>query len=98
MLDVAVSPDGKKVAAGCMGGLVLVWDVATGQSAWTRSEPGLDAMSVSFSPDGQSLATGYGAYHGEQVGRVKVWDVAIGKGDQVVHWSARRCEQGRVPS
>src|SRR5262249_41090014 len=43
VLDVAVSPDGKKVAAGCAGGLVLVWDVATGQSAWTESEPGLDA-------------------------------------------------------
>ena len=30
--DVAVSPDGKKVAAGCSAGLVLVWDMATGQS------------------------------------------------------------------
>ena len=52
VFHVAVSPDGKKVAAGCSAGLVLVWDAATGQSAWTQSEPGLDAMSVSFSPDG----------------------------------------------
>ena len=43
------------------------------------THPGLDAMSVSFSPDGQSLATGYGAYNGEQVGRVKVWHVGSGK-------------------
>ena len=35
-------------------------------------------MSVAFSPDGKSLAVGYGAYSGDQVGRVKVWDVASG--------------------
>ena len=81
---VAVSPDGKKVAAGCgngspaRAGLVLVWNVETGQSTWTRSEPGLNAMSVAFSPDGKSLAVGYGAYSGAEVGRVKVWDVASG--------------------
>ena len=58
---------------------VLVWDVETGQVAWTRSEPGLNAMSVAFSPDGKSLAVGYGNYSGEQLGQVKVWDVASGK-------------------
>jgi WD40 repeat protein/Flp pilus assembly protein TadD len=78
VFNVAVRPDGKKIAAGCTAGLILVWDVATGHTAWTQSEPGLDAMSVSFSPDGQSLAVGYGAYMGEQVGRVKVWDVTSG--------------------
>ena len=36
-------------------------------------------MSVAFSPDGKSLAVGYGGYSGNQVGRVKVWDVASGK-------------------
>ncbi len=78
--EVAVSPDAKKAAAGCSAGLVVVWDVATGTIAWTRSEPGLDAMSVAFSPDGKSLAVGYGGFSGPQVGRVKVWDVASGKG------------------
>ena len=36
--SVAVSPDGKKVAAGCRHGLVVVWDVATGRA----SGPGLN--------------------------------------------------------
>jgi WD40 repeat protein len=76
---VAVSPDGKKVAAGCSDGLVLVWDVEAGQGAWTRSDAGLSAMSVTFSPDSKSLAVGYGSYSDEQIGRAKVWDVASGK-------------------
>jgi WD40 repeat protein len=76
---VAGSPDGERVAASCSGGLVLVWDVTSGQNVWTRSEPGLDTMSVNFSSDGKSLAVGYGFYSGSQVGRVKVWDVASGQ-------------------
>jgi WD40 repeat protein/serine/threonine protein kinase len=79
VIDVAVSPDGKRVAAGCSAGLVLVWDVATGQSAWSRSEAGLDSMGVAFSPDGKRLAVGYGVYSGDEVGRVKVFDATSGK-------------------
>ena len=36
-------------------------------------------MSVAFSPDGKSLAAGYGTYSSNQVGRAKIWDVASGK-------------------
>ena len=52
----------------------------TGETEWTRIEPGLNAMSVAFSPDGKSLAVGYGlySYSGGQLGRVKVWDVESG--------------------
>ena len=60
VFSVAVGKDGKRIAAGCSQGLVLVWDVESGRSVWTNTEPGLDAMSVAFSPDGQSLAVGYG--------------------------------------
>ena len=76
--SVAVSPDGKHFAAGCSNGLAVVRSVETGETEWTRSEPGLSAMSVAFSPDGKSLAVGYGHYSNEQVGRVNVWDVASG--------------------
>jgi WD40 repeat protein len=82
--EVAVSPDGKRVAAGFSAGLVMVWDASTGRVAWTRGEPGWNAMSVTFSPDGGSLAVGYGVYSGDRVGRVKVWGVASGKEMQVL--------------
>ncbi len=76
---LAVSPDGKEVAAGLTDGLVMVWDVATGLKTWTRHDPGKSAMSVAFSPDGKSLAVGYGAYSGTQDGQVRILERASGK-------------------
>jgi WD40 repeat protein/tetratricopeptide (TPR) repeat protein len=76
---VAVSPDGGAVAAGFGNGLAIAWEAATGQTIWARTEPGLHAMSVAFSPDRKSLAVGYGDYSGGQKGRVKIWDVRSGQ-------------------
>jgi eukaryotic-like serine/threonine-protein kinase len=81
---VAVSPDGRRVAAGSwytgasLEAPVGVWDVDSGKMIWSKSEPGFSAMSIAFSPDGKSLAVGYGAYNGSQVGRVNLWDVSSG--------------------
>ncbi len=79
LLDVAFSPDGKRVAAGCKKGLVVVSDVESEQIVWSRTERELDAMNVAFSPDGQWLVAGYGSYSGRQAGRIKVWEAASGK-------------------
>ena len=95
---MAVSTDGKKVAAGFENGLVVVWDVATGTSVWTRNDPGLSAMSVAFSPDGKWLVAGYGDYSENKVGRVEGLGCGIGEGDQGVPGSERRSEQARLPS
>ena len=35
-------------------------------------------MSVAFSPDGKSLAAGYGRYSSQDTGHVRLWDVATG--------------------
>jgi WD40 repeat protein/tetratricopeptide (TPR) repeat protein len=75
---VAVSPDGKRIAAGCTGGGVLVWDSATGQSAWSHRQQDYDVMSVAFGPDGKWLAIGYGFYSDLKKGRVKILDSATG--------------------
>ncbi len=71
---VAFSPDGKRVAAACDNGFVLVRDAETGKAIMTpgRREYG-PLTAVAFSPDGKLLAAG-GADKS-----VRLWDVATGK-------------------
>jgi WD40 repeat protein len=68
---VAISPDGKLVAA--TGGLQVphaergwlkIWDAKTGKELPLRTPTvsGMVGMSVAFSPDGRFLAVGYGWY------------------------------------
>jgi WD40 repeat protein len=69
---VALSPDGRTIAAACDDHQVRVWDAATGQlrahldghADWVRA--------VAFSPDGQRLASGAKDH------TVKLWDIASG--------------------
>jgi WD40 repeat protein/tetratricopeptide (TPR) repeat protein len=79
---LAFSPDGARIAA-CGGPQVIVWDASNGAVLWTKSEPAdadsRSAMSISFTPDGRSLAVGYGAYAGQDHGYVKIWDVAAAR-------------------
>ncbi len=70
---VAISPDGKLVAAGSADGQIHIWDEATG--ALLRTLPGhaSAATAVAFAPDGKSLAS---------AGRdsvIRLWDVGSGQ-------------------
>lgn len=57
MLCVAVSPEGKRVAAGGTDGMVRVFDASTGRRL-LLVEPHADwVTAVAFSPDGKRLAT-----------------------------------------
>jgi WD40 repeat protein/beta-lactamase regulating signal transducer with metallopeptidase domain len=72
---VAVSPDGKTVAAA--GGDVRLWDAATGKLLASWSRPDVRAGGVGFSPDGRRLVLVTAAV-------VSVRDVASGREE----WSA----------
>ena len=87
--SVAFSPDGKTIAAGygeysrrsVVGGVVL-WDVAARKRL--AEEPLAvkegNVQSVAFSPDGKTIAAGYGDVVGLGcVGGVVLWDVAARK-------------------
>ncbi|XVU28809.1 hypothetical protein ACQPZJ_17650 [Actinoplanes sp. CA-054009] len=73
-VSVAMSPDGRLVAAGYRNGEIELWDTATRQPARAAlTHPTGNLFFLSFSPDGRFLASGSVAWRG-----VAVWDVTTG--------------------
>src|SRR6185369_8180451 len=70
--SAAVSPDGKVIAAGG-GGRVVLWDAATGKQLRRLDLPPTGVTPLAFSPNGRTLATGSGD------NLVRLWDAASGK-------------------
>ena len=66
------SPDGKMLAIQLGDGKVRLWDIETQNAVTLRHS--VAVMSVAFSPDGATLASGSGWYGG-----TKLWDVATGR-------------------
>lgn len=72
---VAYSPDDKHILTGCLGGVIQVWDAATGKLANTLKGHTTTITGIAFSPDGKTMATG------ELNKTVLLWDAA--KGEQI---------------
>jgi WD40 repeat protein len=70
--SLAFSPDGTRLAAGCLNNTVTLWDVTTGNSIGTLKGHDSWVLSVAYSPDGKHLATA------SQDGTTRVWDVSTG--------------------
>ena len=76
--DIKYSPDGNTVAA-AVGSSVYLWDATIGRLKYRLTDDPLDKnhekfMSVAFSPDGSTLASGGGFFHRT----VLLWDVKTG--------------------
>jgi RNA polymerase sigma factor (sigma-70 family) len=77
---LAVSPDGKYLAACCPSERIMdsarikVWDLATDRLVHSFVRKGHEPSAVAFSPDGKLLAAGY-----RHDGAIRFWDLARGK-------------------
>ena len=75
--SLAISPDGRTVAAGARNGMILAWAVAAGKSIRAPKGHTADVWSLAFAPDGTTLVSGSGAWL--QPGEVKVWETGSGR-------------------
>ncbi|WP_145426961.1 WD40 repeat domain-containing protein [Symmachiella dynata] len=85
-LSVAYSRDGKWIAAGGLGRIV-VWDAATGEEKLTIKRPGMvGVISVAFSPDGRRLVAGEhdGPVEDPVRGKWNIWNVQTGDLEEIL--------------
>ncbi|MCX6925316.1 MAG: hypothetical protein NT154_19210, partial [Verrucomicrobia bacterium] len=74
VLAVALSPDGKLVAASRVNGFIAMWELASFRLVREVQAHAMACFGLAFSPDGQTLASS-GFWHNE----VRFWNVDSGK-------------------
>jgi eukaryotic-like serine/threonine-protein kinase len=87
--SVAISPDGKLLAAGGgyyqpsalapSPGEIIVWDLESGRELFGFHDLPDCVFSVAFSPDNTRLVSAAGQHSGRQPVELKLWDVTLGE-------------------
>ena len=70
---MALSPDGKLAATGGVDGAIHIWELATGKLVRVIVGHNSHIMSLSWSPDGNTIASG-----GRGDSRIRIWDARSG--------------------
>lgn len=73
IMAMSPSPDGKLVATGGIDGTIRIWDVGSGELVRALVGHGSYVYSLSWSPDGNSLASA-----GTWDGTIRIWDARNG--------------------
>jgi WD40 repeat protein/tRNA A-37 threonylcarbamoyl transferase component Bud32 len=76
--SVAWSPDGRRLAAGCLDSSVFVADINTGSLEYVLEDHTSSVRRVAWSPDGTRIASG------DDDGVMRIWDAASGLVLQVI--------------
>ncbi|MGI5163649.1 WD40 repeat domain-containing serine/threonine protein kinase [Spirillospora sp. CA-253888] len=71
--EVAISPDGRVLAAGGLDATITLWELGTGRVLRTISKTGW-VSALAFSPDGRRLASS-----ASSTGGLYLWDAATGR-------------------
>jgi hypothetical protein len=79
IINVAFSPDGRRLAGGGQAHKVVVWELVTGQESLVLQGHHHDVYALAFSPDGRRLASGGGKWNLDQGDQIKIWDLALGR-------------------
>jgi eukaryotic-like serine/threonine-protein kinase len=80
VMDVAFSPDGRRLVTCGLDQTAKVWDATTGKQLITLEGHKGHLYCTAFSPDGRRIVTGAGfAGTGISPGEAKVWDTATGQ-------------------
>lgn len=88
---VAISPDGKTVAAGGLSVPITIFATDTGKQLKQLDSESIDIEAIVFNPDGKTLVSACSdMVDGHSVNRIKLWDVTSGKLLQTLadhaHW------------